>query len=163
MKHLALQTLAVIACLLLPIPAIAAFRCPAADTHLMGEKPTISDDEFAESNGDVSDKLAATIHRMRSEGVKSGEIVDKLVVAYCSHIDGEKSLSEDRKAEQVRRFASMLAQSVYTAPEESKVNILLDVPVPTSIYAHLRQAASKAGVSLDAWVTGAIVDKLGKP
>lgn len=100
---------------------------------------------------------------MRSEGIKSGEIVDKLVVAYCSRIDSEKNLSEERKAEQVRRFASMLAQSIYTPPEKGKVNILLDVPVPTSLYGHLRQAADKAGVSLDAWVTGAIVDKLSKP
>ena len=150
MKLRAWSMLFVTATLLAPFPALAAFRCPAADPTATGDKPTLSAGDMAGAG--VSDALKANIHRMLADGVKSGDIVDKLVVADCRRIDAEPNLSDDGKAGQVRRFASRIASFVYTTPGNNEDDIVLDVPVPTSRYEQLRQAADKAGVSEDVWV-----------
>lgn len=160
MNHRAWSMLAVTAALLAPVPALAAFRCPAADATATGDKPTLSADDMAGT--DVSDALKTTIHRMLVGGVKSGEIVDRLVAADCRRIDAEPNVSDDGKSDQVRRFASQIANFVYSTPGRSEEDIVLNVPVPTPRYEHLRQAADKAGVSEDAWVNAAIDDELGK-
>ena len=163
MKNHAWSILVVAAAVLAPLPALAAFRCPAADASAPGDKPTLADDDMAGSNGVVSDKMKAIVHRMLSDGVKSGAVVDRLVVADCRRIDAKPNVSDDDKAEQVRRFASRMARFVYTSPGKSEEDIMLDVPVPTPLYEQLHQAAEKAGVSEDAWVNQAIAAKLGKP
>ena len=161
MRQHAWSMLAVAATLIAPCPALAAFRCPAADTTT-GDKPTLSAADVGGGNGTVSDTLKSVIHRMLAEGMKSGDVVDKLVMADCSRID-EPNVSDNGKAEQVRRFASKIANFVYTTPGKSEEDIVLDVPVPTPLYGQLRHAADKAGLSEDAWVNEAIAAKLGSP
>ncbi len=160
MKHRAWAKLAVTATLLAPVPALAAFQCPAADPTAVGDKPTLSSDDMAGHDGTVSATLKSTIHRMQAEGMKSGEIVDRLVVTDCSHVEFEPNVSDDVKAKQVRRFASKLANFVYTAPGQKEEDIVVDVPVPTSVYEQLKQAAIKASMSEDAWVNQAIEKRL---
>lgn len=161
MNHRTWSMLAVTATLLAPVPVLAAYRCPAADPTATGDNPTLSADDLAGS--DVSDALKTVIHRMLVDGMKSGDIVDRLVAADCRRIDAEPNVSDDGKADQVRRFASKIANLVYSTPGKSEEDIVVKVPVPTSVFEHLRQAADKAGVSQDAWVNAAIDDKLGKP
>ena len=160
MKRRAWSTLVITTTLLAPLPALAAFKCPAADATATIDKPTLSAGDMAGSG--VSDPLKASIQHMLAAGAKSGDIVDKLVVADCSRIDAEPNVSDDGKAEQVRRFASKIATFVYTTPGKSEEDIVLDVPVPTQRFEQLRQAADKAGVSEDVWVNEAIMAKLGK-
>ena len=163
MKHRAWAKLAVTATLLAPVPALAAFRCPAADPTAAGDKPTLSSDDMAGTDGTVSATLRSAIRRMQAEGVKSGEIVDRLVVTDCSHVDAQPNVSDDDKAKQVRRFASKLDNFIYTAPGRNEEDIVVDVPVPTTVYVQLKQAAKKASMSEDAWVNQAISAKLGTP
>jgi len=160
MKHRAWTMLIVTATVLATVPALAAFRCPAADTSAAADKPTLSSDDMAEHDGTVSATLKSAIHRMQAEGMKSGEIVDRLVVTDCSHVESEPNVSDGDKAKQVRRFASRLANFIYTAPGHNEEDIVVDVPVPTSVYEQLKQAAKKASMSEDAWVNQAIKDRL---
>ncbi len=160
MKHRAWTMLAVTATVLAPVPALAVFRCPAANPTVAGDKPTLSSDDMAEHDGTVSATLKSTIHRMQAGGMKSGEIVDRLVVTDCSHVESEPNVSDDDKAKQVRRFASKLANFIYTAPGQNEEDIVVDVPVPTSVYEQLKQAAKKASMSEDAWVNQAIKERL---
>ena len=77
--------------------------------------------------------------------MKSGEIVDRLVVADCSRTDAEPNLSDAGKAGQVRQFASKIAQYVYATPGQSEEDVVLAVQVPAPLYEHLRGAADKGG------------------
>lgn len=161
MKRFTWPMLAVTAMSVAPVPAMASFRCPAADAPTKGEKASLSADDMAGAG--LSDPLKSTIHRMLTEGTQSGAVVDRLVVADCSKVDAEPNLSDAAKAEQVRRFASKIANFVYTTPGRSEEDIVLDVPVPAPRFEQLRRAADKAGVSEDAWVNEAIAAKLAKP
>lgn len=161
MKHLAWTTLLVAAPLFAASPALAAFQCPAADPGGAGNAPAL---DVGDLDGPgVSAGLQAAIRHMLAQGMKSGEIVDRLVVADCRRVDAQAKLSDDGKAEQVRRFAATIANFVYTAPGPNQEDIVLDVSVPTARYEQLHQAATKAGVSEGAWVNEAIAAKLGKP
>ncbi len=160
MKHRAWTMLIVTATVLAPVPALAAFRCPAANPTVAGDKPTLSSDDMAGHDGTVSATLKSAIHRMQAEGMKSGEIVDRLVVTDCSHVESEPNVSDGDKAKQVRRFASKLANFIYTAPGHNEEDIVVDVPVPTSVYEQLKQAAKKASMREDAWVNQAIKERL---
>lgn len=159
MKYRAWMMVTITAALLAPLPALAAYQCPAADPT--ADKPTLEASDMAGAG--VSDRLKSLIHRMAVAGTKSGNIVDKLVAAACGRIEAESNVSDDGKAEQVRRFASKIATFVYSTPGKNEEDIVLDVPVPTPLYNQLHEAAAKTGVSDDAWVNEAITAKLGKP
>ena len=161
MTHWTWTALAVTTVLLLPLPALAAFQCPAADPANAGETPVLSPSDVAD--GYVSDALKSTIHRMLATGVKSGKVIDTLVIADCARIDAEPNFSDDRKAEQVRKFATKVANFIYDAPAKSADDIVLDVPIPAALYERLRQAAQKAGMSENVWLHNAITRKLAAP
>ena len=100
------------------------------------------------------------IDRLRRQGLKSGEIVDRLVGAYCSRLGSQAGLSDRNKAEQVRQFASNLASFVYRPRDKGREDIVITVPVPTRVYDQLRQAAKTAKVSESVWAIGAIENRL---
>lgn len=161
MKPHALPTLAFAAILLAPVPALAAFSCPAADPNATVDRSVLSSDDMAGTA--VSDKLKSLIHDRLAKGVHGGAIVDSLVAADCGRIEAETNISDQAKADQVRRFASKIANFVYTTPGKSEEDIVLNVSIPTGVHERLRQAADKAHISEDAWVNEAISAKLGKP
>jgi len=162
-NHRTTAVLALALGLLAPVPALAAFQCPATDATNAADKPNLSREDMAETGGAVSDTLKAAMRHMRTEGLTSGEIVDHLVVAYCGRLPTEATLSDDEKAKQVSRFASRLVAFLYTAPGRNEEDIVVDVSVPTPLYQRLQKAAKKAGVSEDAWVNQAITSRLASP
>ena len=162
MKHHAWPMLAVAATLLAPCTASAAFRCPAAGATARGDTPRLNADDMAGAVGTVSSTLESTIRRMQADGVKSGEIVDRLVMADCSLIDAEPNVSDTGKAGQVRHFASKIADFIYTASGQTEEDTVLDVPVPNPLYTRIQHAAKAAGLSEDAWVKKAISRQLGE-
>ncbi|WP_131116416.1 hypothetical protein [Lichenihabitans psoromatis] len=58
------------------VPAAAAFECPAA-----GTKPSLATDEISTNDPSVSRSVMTAIDRLREQGLKSGEIIDHLVIA----------------------------------------------------------------------------------
>ena len=64
---------------------------------------------------------------------------------------------------EVRRFALKLVNFVYNAPGRNEEDVVLDVLYLKRVYEQVRQAATKACVSEDAWVKEAITALLGKP
>jgi hypothetical protein len=81
-------------------------------------------------------------------------------VAYCSRLDNEPKLSGNDKSERVRRFASRLAGVVYRSLADDEEDVLVDVPIPTSLYGQIQQAAKTANVSQDIWIDQAIKKSL---
>lgn len=156
------KVLAVMA--LMPFPAWAVgFKCPVAGAPKGSSKLNLSSAEMPGLQPRISEPLRTAIEEMKMEGTKSGEIVDKLVVAYCSRIEPETSLSDKGKAELVRRFASNLASVVYRGQASDQEDILVNVPVPSSLYGQLQKAAQNANVSQDMWIGEAIKQQLAKP
>ena len=147
---------------LVSAPALAAFQCPAAESLKSGEKSDLRVEDFSSADGEVSDRLQATIRHMQARGAKNGDIVDHLVVADCGNIDAAPQLSDKDKADQVRRFASKVANFVYNAPGANEEAILVSLPVPTALYTQVKQAAKQAGLSADTWLNQAIVDHLNR-
>ena len=86
----------------------------------------------------------------------NGEIVDHVVASYCPTLDHIPDLSDHDKDMLVTRFASHLAQAVY-APAHAAIDaIILDVPVPPSLFSKLKEAADQHHESQDAFVLGAL-------
>ena len=154
--------LAVTLASLAPCSAAAAFQCPAADSKV-DDRSALTADDVAEDTGPLSEKLKAAVHSMRVDGVKSGDIVDRLVVADCKRVDAASDLSDNAKAARVRRFASKVANYIYFRTTSDEEDIMVDVPVPASLYGQMDQAAKKAKLSEDAWVNQAIQAHLSTP
>jgi hypothetical protein len=146
---------------LMPLPAQAAgFRCPAADASDGNGKLNLSTEEIPRSQPGISEPTRAAIEKMKTEGIKSGDIIDKLVVSYCGRLDAESKLSDTDKSELVRRFASNVSGVVYRGSANNEEDVLVDVPVPTYLYGQLQQAAKTANVSQDIWIDQAIKKNL---
>lgn len=148
---------------LLTSPAQAAFQCPAADTSAASGRPMLSDADVRESTAIVPEHVKVVARQMLAAGTRSGDVVDKLVVADCRRVETEASLSDEAKADRVRHFAARLAHFVYSTGTTNEEDVVLDIPVPTSLYEQLHRSALKLGVSEDVWIIQAIGEKLGKP
>ena len=143
-----------------PLPALAAFSCPAVDPAGSADRPDLSAMPLTDADPTVSKSVLGAIDAMRLKGDRSGAIVDRIVAAYCTRI-GAGSGSDAAKAEQVRRFAANLASVVYRPVGATEEDIVLDTPVPTGLYDRLVRAAEAAKVSRSAWVRQAIEQHLG--
>jgi len=160
------QILKVFAIFAVLVPAAAqatGFTCPASDASAERRKLDLGAADIAGTQPRISKSLRTTIEKMKTEGVKSGDIVDKLVVSYCARLDREPRLSSNDKADRVRRFASNLASVVYRGQTNDQEDIFIDVPVPASLYGQLQQAAETANVSQDTWIDQAIKKNLANP
>jgi len=163
--HQILQALVVTAVALMPWPAAAAsFECPAKDVPQASGQPDLSPDEMPGLQPKITQRVKTAILKLRKEGIKSGDIIDKLVVAYCSRLEPETSLSNEQKAKQVRSFASQLTRVIYkgaTTPDEE--DILINLAVPPPLYAKIQRAAEMAHVSQEAWISQALKQQTNKP
>lgn len=155
---------AIVVAALVPLPAQAAsYKCPASDASKDSSKLNLSPAEIPGLEPKINQPLRSAIERMKTEGMKSGDIVDKLIVSYCGRLDQDSKLSGNEKAEQVRRFASNLAGVVYSGTASNEEDVLVDVPVPASLFGKLQRAAETANVSQDAWIDQAIQRRLANP
>ena len=150
--------------LLAPAPAAyAAFECPVKappTTKPMPDLATIIK-PFDDPRDDPS--LTSAITMLRREGMMNGEIVDHVIAGYCPTVDRIPNLSDHDKDTLVTRFASHLAETVY-APAHADIDaIILDVPVPPSLYSKVKEAADQHHESQDAFVLKALRQATGTP
>ncbi|MCE4224951.1 hypothetical protein HCU64_14405 [Methylobacterium sp. C25] len=99
--------------------------------------------------------LREAVKRLKADGVSAGMIVDNAVAAYCPLVDGDDSLSLDRKREAVRRFASEITGYVYD-PGQTSDAIIVSLPLQTALSAQVDAAAAKAGQTRDEWLLDAV-------
>ncbi len=150
--------------LLAPAPAAyAAFECPVKappTTKAMPDLGTIIK-PYDDPRDDPS--LTSAITMLKHEGVMNGEIVDHVVASYCPAVDRIPKLSDHDKDMLVTRFASHLAEVVY-APAHAEIEaIILDVPVPPSLYSKVKEAADQHHENQDAFVLRALRQATGTP
>ena len=155
---------AVPAAILAPAAAQAAFECPVrapAPTHpLPGD---LAQDVKPYDDPRADPALRADVRSMVDEGMPRGEVVDHVVAAYCPAIDAVPGLSDAQKESLVQRFASHVAQAVYAPANAAVEDVLVDVPVPTDLYARVKEAADQHHESQDAFMLAALRKAAGTP
>jgi len=155
-------TAAIATTLVAAAPAVAAaasnFTCPyakAADAPKGA--PTLTTEYFSGATDVTADKrLPTLVYDLRKIGMSPAEIIDHLLGAYCPLVAANSGLSDWQKTLMVRRFARQVAGLAYVPPQTDEVAILVDVPLPPDLFDEITQAATKAGVSRDAWIERAV-------
>ncbi|WP_244540291.1 hypothetical protein [Kaistia soli] len=131
----------------------AAFECPtkpleAADAARI-KLLLPNGDAFA----DVS-RLNAAVDDLKTEGVLSAILIDKLISAFCGEVATESCLSDAAKITAVMRFAGRVARTVYALQDADE--IILDVAFPPSVVDALSERSKASGVSPDSWIRTAV-------
>lgn len=103
-------------------------------------------------------EITATIASLREAGLSSGAIVDSIISAYCPVIVEEADVTEDQKADAIRAYAARVTGMVYTYSTADE--IILDVTLPPAVVTDARTEASRAGLSVDAWVASVVEQAL---
>ena len=138
--------------------AETGFVCPyakAADAPKGA--PTLTAEFFSGASDLTADKrLPILVNDLRNAGMSPAGIVDHLVGAYCPLVAANSGLTDGQKTQMVRRFARQVAGMAYVPSQQDETAILVDVPMPPDLFDQVNQAATKAGLSRDAWVDGAV-------
>jgi hypothetical protein len=100
---------------------------------------------------------------LRKNGMKPALIVDHLVGAYCPLVANDGSLSDQQKADRVRRFARQVTGLAYGQSGQEELDVLVDVPLMPALLGQVDQVAGRAGMSRDAWIEQAIKQSLTVP
>ena len=155
---------ALIVALMAPAPAAyAAFECPVQAPPTIKAMPDLATIIKPYDDPRADPWLASAITTLRHEGMMNGEIVDHVVASYCPTVDRIPTLSDHDKDLLVTRFASHLAEAVY-APAHAGIDaIILDVPVPPSLYSKVEEAADQHHESHDAFVLRVLRQATGTP
>ena len=116
----------------------------------------------AERHPGLDGDIRAAIGRMAAAGMAKGEIVDRLVEAYCPLVKSDPVLTFDQKQEAVRSFASAVTDTVF-APADAPESILLSVAIPPALSEQIQVAAAKRGLTRSEWVRDALTARLARP
>ena len=119
--------------------------------------PTLTAEYFSGATDVTADKrLPILIYDMRQSGMSPSEMVDHLVGGYCPLVAAASGLTDQQKTQMVRRFARQVAGLAYVPSQQDETAILVDVPLPPTLFDEISQSASKAGISRDAWIENAV-------
>ena len=112
------------------------------------------------SGAPVSSRMAQVVSDLKSRGLSSGTIVDRLVGAYCPAIAAQSDLSDDQKTNLVRRFARQAISYVYSGTPSGETSVIIDVTLSPDLLDQVEDAAKAGKMNRDAWITAAIVKAL---
>jgi hypothetical protein len=142
----------------------AAFTCPETVTaDAPRNAPSLGDLASGAANLAAGNRVGALVTGLRGNGMKPALIVDHLVGAYCPLVANDASLSDQQKADRVRRFARQVTGLAYGQPGQEELDVLVDVPLTPTMLRQVEQAAAGAGMSRDAWIERAIKQQLAVP
>ncbi|GHE60674.1 hypothetical protein GCM10019059_20260 [Camelimonas fluminis] len=148
---------------MLAAPAFAAdkaFECPAIKA---GEEPAAVKDlrlNFGKQDPlNDPDALNAAVDKLRKDGANRTLVIDNLISAYCPVVAANTMLNNQQKASRVQRFASVVVPLVYGL--ESAEEIILNVPLPSSVIDAVNEKARAAKISPEEWAAGAVERALG--
>jgi hypothetical protein len=146
-------------------PANAAgFTCPDTVTSdAPRNAPPPSDLYSGATDLTAGNRLGELMDDLRKSGMKPALIVDHLVGAYCPLVASDGSLSDQQKADRVRRFARQVTGLAYGQSGQEELDVLVEVPLTPALLGQVDQAAGRAGLSRDAWIERAIKQQLTVP
>ena len=110
----------------------------------------------------VNSRMAQVVGDLRSRGLSSGTIVDRLVGAYCPTIASQSALTDSQKTDLVRRFAHQAITYVYADTPSGETSVIIDVTLSPDLLDRVNDAAAADKTSRDAWITAAIAKALPK-
>ncbi|MBO1909671.1 ribbon-helix-helix protein, CopG family [Microvirga sp. 3-52] len=160
----ALLSLAGIAGAVMAPASAAAFTCP--ETTATGTPVTaLSPSDLYSGADDVtaSNRLGELMTDLRRSGMKPALIADQLIGAYCPLVAADGTLSEQQKADRVRRFARLVTGLAYVPPNPDEVDVLVQTALTPDLLRQIDEAAGRAGVSRDEWIERAIERQLANP
>ena len=105
-------------------------------------------------------KMAQAVSDLRSRGLTSGTIVDRLVGSYCPAIAKQSGLTDTQKTNLVRSFANQVISYVYSDTPTGETAIIVDFTLSPDLLDRVNDAAKANNMSRDAWLTTAIVKAL---
>ena len=159
MRLIIALVLPVAAAICAPQAALAAgsLECP---WQPVADRPAAAVAKLLPSGDALADDadITATIASLREAGLSSGAIVDSIISAYCPVIAGEADVTEAQKADAIEAYAARVTDMVYTYSTADE--IILDVTLPPSVVTDARTEASRAGLSVDAWVASLVEQAL---
>jgi hypothetical protein len=144
--------------------AAAPLTCPDAMGSTAANDPSALKTLYSgATDSTASNRLSELITASLRSGIKPLAIVNELVSGYCPLVAADPSLSDKQKVDRVRRFARQVTGLAYTPSDSDEVEVLVDIPVAPSVLNQVDQAASRAGMSRDAWIERAIGQQLANP
>jgi hypothetical protein len=146
-------------------PADAAgFTCPDTVTSDAPRNASALSDLYSGATDlTAGNRVGELVADLRKNGMKPALIVDHLVGAYCPLAANDGSLSDQQKADRVRRFARQVTGLAYGQSGQDELDVLVDVPLMPALLGQVDQAAGRAGLSRDAWIEWAIKQSLTVP
>ena len=111
----------------------------------------------------ASNRVSELVADLRKNSMKPALIVDYLVSAFCPLVANDGSLSDQQKADRVRRLARQVTGLAYGQPGQDELDALVEIPLTPSLLGQVDQAAAGAGISRDAWIERAIKQQLKMP
>jgi hypothetical protein len=146
-------------------PARAApFTCP--ETGVAGASgPALSLNDLYSGANDVtaSNRLGELMTDLRRSGMKPALIVDHLIGGYCPLVAADGTLSDQQKADRVRRFARLVTGLAYVPTNPDEVDVLVETALTPDLLRQIEEAAGRAGITRDEWIEQAIDRQLANP
>jgi hypothetical protein len=127
-------------------------KCPALDDLYSGA-----------SDATASNRLGELVTDLHKTGMKPAFIVDHLIGAYCPLVAADDTLSDKQKAVRVRQFARRVTELAYVPADPDEVEVLVTVPLAPTLLGQVDLAASRSGLSRNAWLERAIKQQLTVP
>ncbi|QRM29968.1 CopG family transcriptional regulator [Microvirga sp. VF16] len=95
--------------------------------------------------------------------MKPALIVDHLIGAYCPLVAADGSLSDQQKADRVRRFARLVTGLAYVPANPDETDVLVQTALKPDLLNQIDEAAGRAGMTRDEWIERAIKSQLANP
>ena len=147
------------------VPANAApFTCPDMTVaSAPGTAPSLGGLSSGADDAAASNRLRELVAELRNRGLKPALIVDQLVGSYCPLVAADGALSDNQKAERVRRFAQLATGLAYVSSDSNEVDILVQMALTPGLLGQIDEAAARTGISRNAWIERAIKQQLTVP
>src|SRR5271166_2814665 len=102
---------------------------------------------FGGSGADLANEISDLINQvqLKEPSISNADLTNGLIAAYCPLVAQAPGLTSAQRWSQMHRFVQVLQQQIaaYDLPPGSM--IIVDVPVPPTVYRQLRSQAAAAG------------------
>jgi hypothetical protein len=111
------------------------------------------------ANGDTLDNptaLSAVVGALHKLGLSKLLIADNVISAYCTDVLANSDLNDREKTTRMRRFATLVTQTVYGSDGADAV--ILDVTLPPDIVDAVQSKAKASGITAEEWIARTVTD-----
>jgi hypothetical protein len=99
------------------------------------------------SGADLANEVSELINevQLKEPGVSNPDLTNGLIAAYCPLVAQAPGLTSAQRWSQMHRFVQVLQQQIAANDLPPGSMIIVDVPVPPTVYRQLRSQAAAAG------------------